>query len=60
MTKEFFGNQTKEETEQQLAQIGVNTHMLNPNDVARIIVWLLSEASLDVNGVNIPVGEGAP
>lgn len=34
--------------------------MLEPEDVARSIVWLLSEASLDVNGVNLPVGEGAP
>ncbi|KAH7266175.1 hypothetical protein B0J15DRAFT_463332 [Fusarium solani] len=39
---------------------GVNTKMLEPEDVARVIVWLLSEASMDVNGVNLPVGEGAP
>lgn len=51
---------SKEETEQQLQKWGVNTKMLEPEDVARVIVWLLSEASMDVNGVNLPVGEGAP
>ncbi|RSL51783.1 hypothetical protein CEP54_011242 [Fusarium duplospermum] len=60
MTKEFFGHMSKEETEQQLQKWGVNTKMLEPEDVARVIVWLLSEASMDVNGVNLPVGEGAP
>lgn len=60
MTKEFFGHMSKEETEQQLQKLGVNTKMLEPEDVARVIVWLLSEASMDVNGVNLPVGEGAP
>lgn len=51
---------SRQETEHQLAQSGINTKMLDPADVARVIVWLLSEASLDVNGVNLPVGEGAP
>ena len=60
MTKEFFGHMSKEEMEQQLQKLGVNTNMLEPEDVARVIVWLLSEASMDVNGVNLPVGEGAP
>ena len=60
MTKEFFGHMSRQETDQQLAESGINTKMLDPADVARIIVWLLSEASLDVNGVNLPVGEGAP
>jgi chanoclavine-I dehydrogenase len=60
MTREFFGHMSKEETEQQLQKWGVNTKMLEPEDVARVIVWLLSEASMDVNGVNLPVGEGAP
>ncbi|KAI0467598.1 hypothetical protein F4859DRAFT_239482 [Xylaria cf. heliscus] len=60
MTKEFFGNLSKEETEQKLEKIGVNSAMLSPSDIARVIVWLLSESSLHVNGVNLPVGEGAP
>ncbi|KAI0863770.1 hypothetical protein F4860DRAFT_511663 [Xylaria cubensis] len=60
MTKEFFGNLSKEETEQRLQQIGVNSTMLSPSDIAQVIVWLLSESSLHVNGVNLPVGEGAP
>lgn len=60
MTKEFFGHMSRQETEHQLAQSGINTKMLDPADVARVIVWFLSEASLDVNGVNLPVGEGAP
>lgn len=60
MTKEFFGHMSKEETEDQLAKAGVNSKMLDAEDVARSIVWLLSETSLDINGVNLPVGEGAP
>ncbi|KAF4470149.1 oxidoreductase [Fusarium albosuccineum] len=60
MTKEFFGHMSREETEQQLNKLGVNIRMLEADDVARVIVWLLSEAAMDVNGVNLPVGEGAP
>jgi chanoclavine-I dehydrogenase len=59
MTSEFFGHMSKAETEEQLAKAGVNATMLDPEDVARAIVWLLSEASLHVNGVNLAVGEGA-
>ncbi|CAG9984005.1 unnamed protein product [Clonostachys byssicola] len=60
MTSEFFGHMSKEETEEQLGKAGINTKLLDPADVARSIVWLLSETALDVNGVNLPVGEGAP
>ncbi|KAJ3522009.1 hypothetical protein NM208_g13045 [Fusarium decemcellulare] len=55
MTKEFFGHMSREETEQQLNKLGVNTRMLEADDVARVIVWLLSEAAMDVNGVNLPI-----
>lgn len=60
MTKAFFGHLSREETEDRLRQAGVGARMLEAEDVARSIVWLLSEASLDVNGVNLPVGEGIP
>ncbi|RYC58835.1 hypothetical protein CHU98_g7376 [Xylaria longipes] len=60
MTKEFFGNLSKEETEQKLQKIGVDSTLLSPSDIAQVIIWLLSESSLHVNGVNLPVGEGAP
>ncbi|KAI1747966.1 hypothetical protein F4782DRAFT_543175 [Xylaria castorea] len=53
-------NVVSPETEQKLQEIGVNSTMMNPSDVAQVIVWLLSESSLHVNGVNLPVGEGAP
>lgn len=60
MTKAFFGHLSREETEDRLRRAGVGAKMLEAEDVARSIVWLLSEASLDVNGVNLPVGEGIP
>ena len=60
MTKEFFGHLSRQETEDQLKQAGINSKMLDAEDIARTIVWLLSEASLDINGVNLPVGEGIP
>ncbi|EXJ92428.1 hypothetical protein A1O3_00979 [Capronia epimyces CBS 606.96] len=33
---------------------------MHPSSVARVIAWLLSEDSLDVTGVNLPVGQGYP
>lgn len=33
---------------------------IEASDIARSIVWLLSENSANVNGVSLPVGEGAP
>lgn len=60
MTKEFFGEMSREEMEEKLHQWGLGAKMLEPEDVARVIVWLLSEASMGVNGVNLPVGPGAP
>lgn len=34
--------------------------MLEPADIARAIVYLLSEESDKISGVNLPVGTGAP
>jgi chanoclavine-I dehydrogenase len=34
--------------------------LIGPEDVARIIVHLLSEDSAPVNGANLVVGEGQP
>ncbi|KAI6355241.1 hypothetical protein MCOR25_008283 [Pyricularia grisea] len=36
------------------------TTPIYPEDVARTIVWLLSEHSLTVNGASVPVGQGRP
>ncbi|KAF5702728.1 oxidoreductase [Fusarium mundagurra] len=60
MTKEFFGEMSRDEMEDKLQQWGLGTKMLEPEEVARVIVWLLSGASMGVNGVNLPVGPGAP
>ncbi|KAI0203884.1 hypothetical protein F4808DRAFT_457589 [Astrocystis sublimbata] len=60
LTKVFFGNLTKEETELKLQSIDVPSTMLDPSDIAQVIFWLLSASSVHINGVNIPVGEGAP
>ncbi|KAI8944211.1 hypothetical protein F4801DRAFT_600207 [Xylaria longipes] len=53
-------NVVSPEMEQKLQKIGVDPTLLSPSDIAQVIVWLLSESSLHVNGVNLPVGEGAP
>lgn len=34
--------------------------LLEPDQVSDTIVWLLSEASDGISGVNIPIGTGAP
>jgi chanoclavine-I dehydrogenase len=61
MTKQFFGeSSSKEDLEEKLSHWGLGNKMLDPEDIARLIVWLLSEASMGINGVNLPVGEGAP
>ncbi|TLD11139.1 hypothetical protein PgNI_05463 [Pyricularia grisea] len=36
------------------------TTPIYPEDVARTIVWLLSEHSFTVNGASVPVGQGRP
>jgi chanoclavine-I dehydrogenase len=38
--------------------MGMN--LLQPVDIARAIVYLLSEESDKISGVNLPVGSGAP
>jgi chanoclavine-I dehydrogenase len=60
MTKEFLGELSKEETEETLHKWGFGTKMLDPEDVARAVIWLVSDASMDINGVNLPVGCGVP
>ncbi|EXJ67397.1 oxidoreductase [Cladophialophora psammophila CBS 110553] len=55
MSEVFFPGQSIEESSKAL-----NMVLMGPESIARPIVWLLSEDSADVNGVNLPVGEGAP
>lgn len=59
MTTEFFpGGGSIEEIKERHKQYGLA--VMDPSSIARTIVWLLSEDSLDVNGINMAVGEGAP
>ncbi|KAF9769584.1 hypothetical protein IL306_012996 [Fusarium sp. DS 682] len=59
MTQQFFKDTPPEVYEQVMKKGGLG-ESIQPEDVARAIVWLLSENSLTVNGVSLPVGEGAP
>jgi chanoclavine-I dehydrogenase len=59
MTKSSFGDATLEQVNQAAKQLGIGPAM-EASDIARPIVWLLSENSLHVNGVSLTVGEGAP
>lgn len=43
-----------------IGHISGGAPLMGPSAIARTIVWLLSEQSLDVNGVNLPVGPGIP
>jgi len=60
MTKEFFKGLDEEAIRATMEGVGLPVKPMGPADIARSVVWLLSESSLDVNGVNLPVGEGAP
>ncbi|KAI9743671.1 MAG: hypothetical protein M1818_002987 [Claussenomyces sp. TS43310] len=55
MMAQFF---PKGDMAQSTGNRGMN--LMDATSIARAIVWLLSEDSLDVNGINMPVGEGAP
>lgn len=35
-------------------------NLIEPSDIARAIVYLLSDESEHISGVNLPVGSGAP
>ncbi|KAH9428278.1 hypothetical protein MCOR02_011763 [Pyricularia oryzae] len=60
MTKVFFGDIPEGKFEETMEAYGLPPTPLQPEDVARVIVWLLSENSLDVNGVGLPVGGSEP
>lgn len=34
--------------------------VVEPSDIAKAVVWLLSDDTIQISGVNIPVGPGAP
>ncbi|OAL30097.1 hypothetical protein AYO20_08900 [Fonsecaea nubica] len=53
-----FEGQNRDETIKMLQSQGLKA--MEPSSIARVILWLLSEDSLDVSGVNIPVGQGIP
>jgi chanoclavine-I dehydrogenase len=55
MTEKFFPGGNFEESAK-----AIGMTFMDASAIARAIVWLLSEDSLDVNGINMPVGEGAP
>lgn len=52
---QFFPEGNAEAATQNL---GMN--MLDPSDIARAVVYLLSDESEHIAGVNLPVGSGAP
>ncbi|KAL5942656.1 hypothetical protein ACKVV1_001499 [Pyricularia oryzae] len=60
MTKVFFGDIPEGKFEETMEAYGLPATPLQPEDVARVIVWLLSENSLDVNGIGLPVGGSEP
>ncbi|EHA51384.1 3-oxoacyl-[acyl-carrier-protein] reductase [Pyricularia oryzae 70-15] len=60
MTKVFFGDIPEGKFEETMEAYGLPPTPLQPEDVARVIVWLLSENSLDVNGNGLPVGGSEP
>jgi len=35
-------------------------NLVEPEDIAQAIIWLLSEDSSKVSGINMPVGDCAP
>jgi chanoclavine-I dehydrogenase len=55
MIKQFFGPDVPDEAIQNMG-----LELLEPVDVARAIVFLLSEESSKITGVNLPVGLGIP
>jgi len=55
MMAQFFPKGAAAES---VGQHGMN--MLQPVDIARAVVYLLSEESDHIAGVNLPVGTGAP
>lgn len=55
MMPQFFPEGNAEAATQNL---GMN--MLDPSDIARAVVYLLSDESEHIAGVNLPVGSGAP
>lgn len=59
MLKQFVTT-TKTETEVKEAWKNLGLDIVKPEDIARTIVWLLSEDSKPVYGANINVGVGLP
>jgi chanoclavine-I dehydrogenase len=52
---QFF---TSDARDSGLIELGME--LLQPSDIARAIVFLLTEDSDKITGVNLPVGTGAP
>jgi len=58
MMNDVLPSKSPEERRQLIRAAGMEP--MHPSSVARVIAWLLSEDSLDVTGVNLPVGLGYP
>jgi chanoclavine-I dehydrogenase len=56
MALKWYKNE--EEAVADMAKRGIT--LIDPDRVADTIVWLLSEDSVEVSGVNIPVGASSP
>ncbi|KAL4937801.1 hypothetical protein BDV06DRAFT_215627 [Aspergillus oleicola] len=55
MMSEFYPDEARDKS---LEGIGMN--LLSPNDIARAILYLLTEDSANITGANLPVGLGVP
>ena len=58
MTEVFAGG--KDALELQSKPGGLFAKLIDPADIAQTIVWLLSDDSSQVNGVNLLVGDALP
>ena len=57
MLNQFFGDVSSSETRESMKGMGLSANLLDPASVARSIVWLLSEASVPVYGLNLAISE---
>jgi NAD(P)-dependent dehydrogenase (short-subunit alcohol dehydrogenase family) len=55
MMFEFYADDARDGS---LEELGMN--LLSPSDIARAIVYLMTDDSAQITGANLPVGLGVP
>lgn len=60
MSPAFVTGLSQDEVKAVVASMGFTGAIMKADGVARSIVMLLSEQSVGINGVNLPVGSGIP